>query len=81
VLAEALTNALKHARAARLNVRLADSDGRLRVEVHDDGVGGALAASGLRGLGDRVDTLGGSLRIDSPSGFGTSVVLELPCAS
>lgn len=81
VLAEALTNALKHARAARLNVRLADGDGRLRVEVHDDGVGGALAASGLRGLGDRVDTLGGSLRIDSPSGFGTSVVLELPCAS
>jgi signal transduction histidine kinase len=53
----------------------------LVVEVADDGVGGAVPASGsgLEGLGDRVDSLGGRLRIVSPAGVGTTVTAELPC--
>jgi signal transduction histidine kinase len=53
------------------------------VEIADDGVGGAddSRGSGLRGLADRVEALGGSLRITSPLGAGTTVTAELPCAS
>lgn len=81
VVAEAITNALKHARATRLTVRLALSGQTLRVEVGDDGAGGATLAggTGLRGLADRVDTLGGRLRIDSATGSGTRIAAELPC--
>jgi signal transduction histidine kinase len=81
VIAEAITNALKHARASRLTVRLAMSGRTLRVEVGDDGAGGATLAggTGLRGLADRVDTLGGRLRIDSATGSGTRITAELPC--
>ncbi|RBY82888.1 sensor histidine kinase [Geodermatophilus sp. TF02-6] len=82
VVAEGLTNALKHARARHLLVRLASTDGRLVVEVHDDGVGGASASgSGLHGVADRVDTLGGRLQVRSAVGGGTVLVAELPCAS
>ncbi|MBV9922290.1 MAG: hypothetical protein JOY78_15765 [Pseudonocardia sp.] len=82
VLAEALTNAVKHSRARELVVRLTQDDGSLRIEVADDGVGGASfgSGSGLTGLADRLDVLGGQLRIDSPPGHGTLVIAELPCA-
>ena len=83
VVAEGLANALKHSRAREFNVRLAQDGGTLVVEVSDDGVGGASAGlgAGLRGLADRVDVLGGRLRIDSPQGQGTHLVAELPCGS
>ncbi|MCK0112209.1 histidine kinase [Ornithinimicrobium sp. F0845] len=83
VLAEGLTNAVRHAQARELAVRLAASDGTLLVEVGDDGVGGAHLNSGLglRSLADRVDVLGGRLRLDSPAGGGTRLTAELPCAS
>jgi signal transduction histidine kinase len=59
-------------------VRLGDM---LRVEVHDDGVGGAVLndGSGLRGLADRVDVLGGTMEVTSPPGQGTHIVVEVPC--
>jgi signal transduction histidine kinase len=82
VVAEALTNAARHSHATQLDVR-AEVRGRLLVvEVADDGVGGAVPASGsgLEGLGDRVDSLGGRLRIVSPTGVGTTLTAELPCA-
>lgn len=83
VVAEALANALKHADATRVEVRLSGHDSRLRIEVRDDGVGGATSGggSGLDGLADRVDTLRGSLRLHSPDGAGTELVVELPCGS
>ncbi len=82
VVAEALTNAGRHARATRLDVRAEVRAGLLHVEVVDDGVGGAAPApgSGLEGLADRVDALDGRLRITSPAGAGTTLVAELPCA-
>jgi signal transduction histidine kinase len=81
VLAEGLANALKHSRATECAVRLACADGRLHVEVQDNGIGGAAVegGTGLSGLSDRIDALGGELRIDSPSGNGTLLVVELPC--
>jgi signal transduction histidine kinase len=82
VVAEALTNAGRHAGATRLDVRAETRDGLLHVEVVDDGIGGAAPApgSGLEGLADRVDALDGRFRITSPAGAGTAVVAELPCA-
>jgi signal transduction histidine kinase len=79
---EALTNAAKHARASTVTVRASEADRQLRVEVTDDGVGGADPArgSGLRGLEDRVVALGGRLDVISPRGGGTTLVAELPCA-
>ena len=77
VVAEALTNAVKHADASRLQVRVGREAGILAVEVRDDGVGGATE---LRSLRDRVDALGGRLTVDSPAGTGTRVRAELPCA-
>jgi signal transduction histidine kinase len=77
---EALTNVVKHSRASRATVT-ARVDGRvLRVEIGDDGVGGASGGSttGLRGLEDRVSALGGSLTVDSPQGHGTRVCALLP---
>ena len=55
----------------------------LLIEVSDDGIGGASAASGsgLRGIEDRVDVLGGRLRVDSPPGGGTRMLVEVPCGS
>jgi signal transduction histidine kinase len=83
VAAEALTNAAKHASATRATVRARQAGDTLVVEIADDGRGGADmdAGSGLRGLEDRVAALDGSLRIESPPGGGTTVAVELPCAS
>jgi signal transduction histidine kinase len=82
VAAEAIANAAKHAGATRVDVRLAQEAGRLTVEVRDDGRGGAnLAGSGLLGLRRRVEALDGSLSVASPSGGGTTLRAELPCAS
>jgi signal transduction histidine kinase len=75
LVAEGLTNAAKHARCTRADVRVSAGDGLLTVEVRDDGVGGTdpAAGSGLRGLADRVSALGGTLEIESPPGQGTVV--------
>jgi signal transduction histidine kinase len=79
VTAEALTNIAKHARARGAWVQLAVQDDRLRLEVRDDGVGGANPhGNGLHGLRDRVDALDGRLAIDSPPGGGTAVTVEIP---
>lgn len=79
VVAEALTNAAKHAQATRAWVTAEVRDGRLRVEVGDDGAGGAVAGGpGLLGMDDRVTTVDGELRIDSPPGGPTVVVATLP---
>jgi signal transduction histidine kinase len=82
LVAEALTNAARHASATSVWVRLRCEDARLLIEVRDDGVGGAdvHAGSGLRGLADRVDALGGSLEIDSPPGAGTVLTGDIPLA-
>jgi signal transduction histidine kinase len=79
---EALANAAKHSHAAGVRVR-ASSDGQtLTVEVADDGIGGAASGggSGLRGLTDRVEALGGRMTISSPPGRGTTLRAEIPCA-
>jgi signal transduction histidine kinase len=83
VCAEALTNIAKHAAAAHVTVAVIASDGRLRVEIADDGVGGADPArgSGLRGLADRVETIGGTLRVESTPGHGTRLAAEIPLGS
>jgi signal transduction histidine kinase len=82
VVAEALTNVVKHSRAATAKVVAVLDDGRLRLEVHDDGIGGADAEGrGLTGIGDRVAALGGSLRIDSPPERGTVLIAEVPLAT
>jgi signal transduction histidine kinase len=75
VVAEALTNAAKHARCGQAFVDVQVEDGAVTVEVRDDGVGGAdpSAGSGLRGLADRVSALGGRLELESPAGVGTTV--------
>ncbi len=80
---EGLTNAVKHARATRIALRADRRDGRLVVSIADDGIGGASAGpgSGLRGLTDRVAALGGTLRIESEPGAGTTLTAELPCVS
>lgn len=82
VVAEALANAVKHSRAERVDVRLWIEGERLRMEVTDDGIGGARLdrGTGLRGLVDRVDVLGGAIDVASPAGKGTTVRVELPCA-
>jgi signal transduction histidine kinase len=84
VVAEALTNAAKHAHASTVHVQIdaddTDADGSLRVWVRDDGRGGAdpSGGSGLVGLKDRVDALGGRLWLHSPPGAGTTLQAELP---
>src|SRR5215208_1267164 len=82
VVAEALTNAAKHARCRHAEVNIRVEDGWAVVEVRDDGVGGADAArgSGLRGLADRVTALGGELHVDSPAGAGTTVRARITLA-
>jgi signal transduction histidine kinase len=81
VVCESLANIGKHACAASASVRLARHDGRIEVEVVDDGVGGADTerGTGLRGLADRVEALGGRLQVWTPHGGGTRVCAELPC--
>ncbi|HEY7971153.1 MAG TPA: ATP-binding protein, partial [Candidatus Limnocylindrales bacterium] len=80
VCAEALANVAKHANSARARIELADRGDGPVVTVSDDGVGGAVVAggTGLRGLVDRVEALGGSISIDSRAGSGTTIVAQVP---
>lgn len=80
VVAEALTNAAKHARASKVDVRVDTEGATLRLLIRDDGDGGADAAkgSGLTGLIDRVEAHGGTMAISSPIGRGTSLAVKIP---
>jgi len=80
VASEALANAMKHAQASRIEISLAAGDGGLLLSVRDDGVGGADPAggSGLAGLTDRVEALGGSIQLHSAAGTGTRISAHLP---
>jgi signal transduction histidine kinase len=80
VVSEAITNAVKHARASLVEVRVRRRDATVEVEVRDDGVGGAdpTRGSGLVGLRDRVEALGGELTVHSPQGHGTWLHVGLP---
>jgi signal transduction histidine kinase len=79
VVAEALTNVAKHARARHAKVMARIEDGTLAVQVRDDGVGGARRdGSGLIGLADRVAALDGELRVESPTEGGTLVAAAIP---
>jgi signal transduction histidine kinase len=82
VVAESLTNIAKYAGASLVEVIVRSDGTGTSVQVRDDGVGGAdpAAGTGLRGLADRVDALGGVLRVSSPAGAGTTVTAELPLA-
>ena len=80
VVSEALTNAVKHAHASVAQVSVRPGDGRLHLSVRDDGRGGADPAqgTGLVGLTDRIQALGGTITINSPTGEGTTLKVELP---
>jgi len=80
VIAESLANVVKHARASGVQVTITARGGCLRLEVGDDGIGGAGPGSGtgLRGLQDRVSAAGGTLQVHSPPGGGTRVLAEIP---
>jgi signal transduction histidine kinase len=82
VVSEALTNAVKHSHAHEVRITASRRHGFLTVEVTDDGIGGAALrrGSGIRGLTDRVEALGGRLVVSSPPGRGTSLRAELACA-
>ncbi len=80
VVCEAITNAVKHADATRVDIEVTSAAGVLVVRVCDDGRGGADAdGSGLRGIADRAEALGGSLHVAERTGGGTIVTGELPC--
>ena len=82
VVAEALTNVVKHSHAAHAEVTASRQDGMLRIEVRDNGTGGADPdGHGLVGMRDRVTTLGGRLEIESPAGGGTLVAATLPLSA
>jgi PAS domain S-box-containing protein len=83
VVSEALTNVAKHSHASAVHVDVAPIDGAVRLSIDDDGVGGADPArgSGLVGLRDRVEAIGGTLKVRSPPGEGTHVTVELPLAA
>jgi signal transduction histidine kinase len=80
VVSEALANAAKHAQASQIGISLVAGEGRLLVSIRDDGVGGAdpQRGTGLVGLTDRVEALGGSIRVSSPPGDGTKLIATLP---
>jgi len=80
LVAEALTNTAKHARASEVTVRAQSKDDNLYLSIRDDGIGGADVGkgSGLIGLKDRVEALGGQMRIMSPAGSGTSLHVTIP---
>jgi signal transduction histidine kinase len=81
LVSESLTNVAKYAQASTASVDVVRANGDVVIDVVDDGVGGADAAagSGLRGLADRVEALGGHLRVTSPAGDGTRLHAEIPC--
>ncbi len=83
VAAEAVTNVVKYAHASAIHVTARAAAGWAEVTVTDDGVGGASenSGSGLRGLADRLDALGGTLTVISPPGTGTTVRARLPLRS
>jgi signal transduction histidine kinase len=83
LVSESLTNVVRYARANTARVRAAVDDGALHIEVSDDGVGGAdaTAGTGLRGLADRVQVLGGRLEVASPPGAGTRITATIPLAA
>lgn len=83
LVSEALANIAKHARATSAEVEVCRDGALLVVEIRDDGVGGAdiRAGSGLRGLADRVEAVGGTIRVWSPPGRGTRIRAEIPCGS
>ena len=78
-----LTNIAKHAKATKAKVSIARAGNRLVVEVMDNGLGGAdpERGTGLRGLADRIAAVGGWMRLLSPPGGPTTLMVELPCAS
>jgi signal transduction histidine kinase len=80
VVSEALTNAAKHAHASVVHVELDAHDSILQLKIRDDGIGGAdpEQGSGLLGLSDRLEALGGTLELSSPAGDGTTMLIELP---
>ncbi|MEA2198762.1 MAG: hypothetical protein QOJ25_2813 [Solirubrobacteraceae bacterium] len=80
VVSEALTNAAKHAHASVVHVELDTHDAVLQLTIRDDGVGGAdlSQGSGLVGLSDRIEALGGTLQVSSPAGNGTTLLIEVP---
>ena len=80
LVAEALTNVTKYAQASTVSIRIAARDTSVLIEIADDGIGGADPAtgSGLRGLADRVEALGGALEIVSPGRAGTSLAARIP---
>jgi signal transduction histidine kinase len=80
VVSETLTNAAKHAQASVAQVVVKLDDGRLRLSMRDDGIGGASSqrGSGLIGLSDRVEALGGTINLHSPAGRGTALDVDLP---
>ena len=81
VVSEALTNVAKYASATQASVTMTKSNGRLAVEISDDGVGGADVdlGTGLRGLTDRLAAIEGQLVVDSKPGRGTTVRASIPC--
>ena len=81
VVAEALANTQKHARADRIDVGVEQVGDVLRAFIRDDGIGGAVDGFGLLSLRDRVAAAGGTLALTSQPGFGTEIRVELPCAS
>jgi signal transduction histidine kinase len=82
MVSEALTNAAKHSHGREIRVFASYRGQRLTVEIGDDGIGGATltGGSGLRGLADRIEALGGRFTISSPPGRGTTLRAEIPCA-
>lgn len=80
---EALTNAVKHAHATKVVLEVSRRNGALLVRIADDGVGAAAVnqGTGLTSMSDRVAAHGGSLRIESPPGAGTTLIAEIPCGS
>jgi signal transduction histidine kinase len=83
VVSEALANVAKHAAASHARIEMVVADGKLTIDVADDGIGGAamIGGSGLLGLADRVEAIGGRFDVRSASGAGSVVHAEIPCAS
>ncbi len=79
-ISEALTNAAKHARASAVHLELGADDAMVRLAIRDDGIGGADPAqgSGLVGLRDRIEAVGGTFDVTSPAGGGTTLLIKIP---